>query len=43
MEKHSTDNCYLIYGEDGYLTCAYNHKLGEECLMDEKEPPITNE
>lgn len=43
MEKHSTDKCYLTYtdeshnGTGGYLTCTYNHKIGEECLMDSKE------
>ena len=35
-EKESTDNCYLIYGDDGHLTCSYNHKSGEECLMNIK-------
>lgn len=33
MRKHSTDKCYLEYDEEGYLTCTYNHKIGEECLM----------
>lgn len=33
----STENCYLIYDEDGYLVCDYNHKIGEECLIDEAE------
>lgn len=32
-KKHSTDNCYLEYDEDGYLVCSYNHKIGEDCLM----------
>lgn len=33
LKKHSTDNCYLEYDEDGYLICSYNHKIGEECLI----------
>lgn len=36
-EKHSTDNCYLTYSDElqggGYLICTYNHKAGEECLL----------
>lgn len=32
QENHSTDKCYLEYVE-GYLTCTFNHKIGEECLM----------
>jgi hypothetical protein len=32
-EKQSTDNCYLTYSDEleggGYLTCIYNHKVGE--------------
>lgn len=40
-EKRSTDNCYLTYTDEleggGHLTCTYNHKVGEECLMDSKE------
>lgn len=32
-EVTSQDNCYLDYNEDGYLTCTYNHKEGEKCLM----------
>jgi hypothetical protein len=39
-EKHSTDNCRLVYSDEleggGYLVCAYNHKMGEGCLMDRK-------
>ena len=42
--KHSIDNCYLTYGDSasdeaygGYLMCSYNHKAGEECLMDNHE------
>ena len=31
-EKDPTDNCYLVYNEDGYLDCLYNHKAGEDCL-----------
>lgn len=34
--QHSTDNCYLEYVE-GYLACTYNHKIGEECLMNREE------
>jgi hypothetical protein len=33
MDKDSTDNCYLEYNEEGFLTCTYNHKIGEKCLM----------
>lgn len=33
--RHSTENCYLEFVE-GYLACSYNHKIGEECLMDRK-------
>jgi hypothetical protein len=37
---HSTDKCYLTYSDEleggGYLTCTYNHKVGEECLMDKE-------
>jgi hypothetical protein len=43
-EEKSIDKCYLTYGEDGHLTCANNHKEGEECLMNEKyddTPPNT--
>ena len=32
-ELHSTDKCLLDYDEGGYLTCTYNHAIGEECLM----------
>ena len=39
-EINSTDKCYLTYSDElnggGYLICAYNHKVGEKCLMDEK-------
>ena len=38
-EEHSTDKCYLEYVE-GYLTCTYNHKAGEECLMDQEENEV---
>ena len=34
--KHSTDNCWLEHDEHGMLNCTYNHKVGEECLMDAK-------
>lgn len=43
--KHSTDKCHLTYSDEleggGYLMCAYNHAIGEECLMDDKSnlPP----
>lgn len=41
MEK-SIDKCFLTYSDEigggGYLTCSYNHKSGEECLMDERDP-----
>jgi len=40
-EKESIDNCYLTTSDEeeggGYLVCSYNHKIGEKCLMDEKE------
>lgn len=40
-EAHSTDKCYLTYTDEleggGYLTCTYNHKEGEECLMHNDE------
>lgn len=36
-----TDNCHLVYSDEleggGYLTCTYNHKAGERCLMDKEE------
>ena len=39
-ERNSNDNCFLICTDDleggGYLTCSYNHKIGEECLMNKK-------
>lgn len=35
IKPDSTDNCYLDY-VDGYLTCTFNHKSGEECLMHER-------
>ena len=35
MEKENgTENCYLVHDEDGCLTCTFNHKVGDECLMD---------
>lgn len=37
MKKHSTDLCYLDYDDEGHLTCFYNHKAGEECLLDDRE------
>jgi len=33
--KHSTDDCY-VERDDGYSTCTFNHKAGEECLMDSR-------
>jgi hypothetical protein len=36
-EAVSVENCYLDYVE-GYLTCTFNHKLGERCLMHDKQP-----
>lgn len=40
LKVDSTDNCNLTYSDEeqggGYLTCSYNHKIGEECLMDNK-------
>ena len=32
MNKKTEEKCYLEY-VDGYLTCTYNHKIGEDCLM----------
>jgi len=29
------EECYLVFGEDGYLTCLINHKVGEKCLLNE--------
>lgn len=31
--KDTTENCYLVWGEDGHLTCIFNHKAGDDCLM----------
>jgi len=36
-KEKSTDKCYLEYVE-GYLECTYNHKAGEECLMQYGHP-----
>ena len=33
MDKDTTEDCYLEYDEDGYLTCSFNHKPGDKCLM----------
>ena len=33
-KKGNCKNCYLIYGEDGHLTCRTNHRAGTACLMD---------
>ena len=39
--KDGTENCYLTYSDGleggGYLICSYEHNMGEECLMDEKD------
>jgi len=35
--KKTVDDCYLEYDEDGYLTCSFNHKIGDECLLHTKE------
>lgn len=35
--KDTTEDCYLAYDEDGYLTCTFNHKAGDECLMNMKQ------
>jgi hypothetical protein len=35
-EEDPTENCYLEY-VDGYLTCTFNHKAGDECLMNYRE------
>jgi len=33
-----TEKCYLMYDDSpGYLVCSYNHEIGEECLMDDKD------
>lgn len=31
------DNCYLDYDEDGTLVCTRSHKIGEHCLMHERD------
>lgn len=43
-QDDGTEKCYLDYSDEGagagavgYLTCTYNHKEGEKCLMIEKE------
>ena len=33
----ATDKCYLVYDEDGYLTCMACHNRGEECLLNTKK------
>lgn len=42
-QKDSTENCYLTYTDEleggGYLTCIYNHKIGERCLLDRYDDP----
>lgn len=32
-----TEKCYLIYNENGYLDCNYNHKSGAWCLLTVKD------
>lgn len=43
-ERDSTENCYLTYSDEleggGYLVCAYNHPIGEECLMSSQEVEV---
>lgn len=34
--EDTTDKCFMDY-VDGFLTCTYNHRSGEECLMNQKE------
>ena len=31
--KDSTDNCFLVYGDENRLVCTYNHESGENCLV----------
>lgn len=31
--ENQTEKCHLEFDEKGYLTCSYNHKAGEDCLM----------
>lgn len=33
----TTEQCYLVF-EEGYLTCSFNHKIGDECLMHKANP-----
>jgi hypothetical protein len=38
IDKHEwIEDCHLIYGYDGYLICSTNHKIGDKCLMKERE------
>ena len=37
-----TEKCYLAYDDTpGYLVCFYNHKAGEECLMNRENNHLT--
>lgn len=27
--------CYLVWDDSGYLSCSYNHKVNEKCLLGE--------
>ena len=36
IKTQSTEKCYLEYVE-GHLTCTYNHTIGDECLMQQKD------
>ena len=27
------DDCYIIWGEDGYKECLHSHKMGEDCIL----------
>jgi len=39
LQEDTTDDCYLEY-VDGHLTCTFNHKAGDKCLMDKDEEEI---
>ena len=43
MNNKEIEKCFLTY-VDGYLTCSYNHKAGEDCLMNKerKEEQMNN-
>lgn len=34
-------NCYLIFDEEGVLTCTVNHRDPKNCDLYEVEPPNT--